>query len=78
MATISKTTALFSWYFEVKPDSTIILPSVELSLIKTPRGFLGVFLFDNNEKGANTPWIEGSLNLKLKNASFKDAWELER
>lgn len=64
--------------FEVKPDSTIILPSVELSLIKTPRGFLGVFLFDNNEKGANTPWIEGSLNLKLKNASFKDAWELER
>ncbi|EMH28307.1 hypothetical protein HMPREF1421_00969 [Helicobacter pylori GAM265BSii] len=64
--------------FEVKPDSTIILPSVELSLIKTPRGFLGVFLFDNNEKGANTQWIEGSLNLKLKNASFKDAWELER
>lgn len=64
--------------FEVKPDSTIILPSVELSLIKTPRGFLGVFLFDNNEKGANTQWIEGSLNLKLKNASFKDAWELKQ
>ncbi|GAA7257357.1 hypothetical protein BD0084_15350 [Helicobacter pylori] len=51
---------------------------MELSLIKTPRGFLGVFLFDNNEKGANTQWIEGSLNLKLKNASFKDAWELEQ
>ncbi|GAA8400216.1 hypothetical protein HpDR44_14540 [Helicobacter pylori] len=64
--------------FEVKPDSTIILPSVELSLIKTTRGFLGVFLFDNNENGANTPWIEGSLNLKLKNASFKDAWELKQ
>ncbi|MCQ2658290.1 hypothetical protein JT125_07390 [Helicobacter pylori] len=63
--------------FEVKPNSTIILPSVELSLIKTSRGFLGVFLFDNNEKGANTQWIEGSLNLKLKNASFKDAWGLE-
>ncbi|MCQ2729908.1 hypothetical protein JT153_07450 [Helicobacter pylori] len=63
--------------FEVKPDSTIILPSVELSLIKTPRGFLGVFLFDNNEKGTNAQWIEGSLNLKLKNASFKDAWGLE-
>ncbi|GAA8337309.1 hypothetical protein HpNP141_14780 [Helicobacter pylori] len=63
--------------FEVKPDGKIILPSVELSLIKTPRGFLGVFLFDNNEKGANTQWIEGSLNLKLKNASFKDAWGLE-
>ncbi|MFT2705384.1 hypothetical protein ACMWP2_06990, partial [Helicobacter pylori] len=63
--------------FEVKPDGKIILPSVELSLIKTPRGFLGVFLFDNNEKGANAKWIEGSLNLKLKNASFKDAWGLE-
>lgn len=63
--------------FEVKPDSKTILPSVELSLIKTPRGFLGVFLFDNNQKGANAKWIEGSLNLKLKNASFKDAWGLE-
>ncbi|WP_033602523.1 hypothetical protein [Helicobacter pylori] len=64
--------------FEVKPDHRIILPSVELSLIKTPRGFLGVFLFDNNEKGTNAKWIEGSLNLKLKNASLKDAWELEQ
>ncbi|AFI05175.1 hypothetical protein [Helicobacter cetorum] len=64
--------------FEVKPNSNITLPSVELSLIRTSKGFLGVFLFNNNEKGANTQWIEGSLNQELKNISLKDTWELKQ
>ncbi|WP_104744775.1 hypothetical protein [Helicobacter acinonychis] len=64
--------------FEVKPDNKIVLPSVELNLIKTPKGFLGVFLFDNNEKGANAQWIEGSLNQKLKNKTKLDGtWLLK-
>lgn len=63
--------------FEVKFDGKIIFFSVELSLIKIFRGFLGVFLFDNNEKGINVKWIEGSLNLKFKNVFFKDVWGLE-
>ncbi len=46
--------------FEVKPDSTIILPSVELSLIKTPRGFLGVFYLTTTKRGLTPNGLKGA------------------
>ncbi|WP_104761732.1 hypothetical protein [Helicobacter cetorum] len=65
--------------FEVKPNQkNITLPSVELNLKPFKNGVVGMFLFNNNEKGANTKWIEGSLNQKLKNYSLKDTWELKQ
>ncbi|WP_104712556.1 hypothetical protein [Helicobacter cetorum] len=59
--------------FEVRPNQkNITLPSVELSLKPFKNGVVGVFLFNNNEKGANAKWIEGSLNQKLKKIILKD------
>ncbi|WP_418904561.1 hypothetical protein [Helicobacter cetorum] len=67
--------------FEIKSNQkNITLPSVELSLIKTSRGVVGVFLFNNHEKGANAQWIEGSLNQKLKipHKPLNNPWEMEQ